>query len=622
MQRDVIEHPDYIPEKIRNKINLRAGEDRGRIYRITPKGGLPALKPNLRRSSSVELVDSLSHSNAWWRYTAQRLLIERGSESGWTNSAIANLKKLAASGQAPLGRLHALWTLEGLGALEERLILAALSDPEAGIRENAVLLAEAHLPGFGQLQRRLLSMAYDRNARVRFQAALTIGQLNTASEAQAALAEILLRDYSFRWSRLAVISSLSRDEDKFFRSFFTNSALQRREAKLDLFRELADLVGARTSNSGSEQLPTVLATIVEAPADEQSQLSILEGLQAGLERRGVKLASNGPVTSCLEKLSPALLPATWKLSRTLGLPPTEAQQRALTVAAQRALDSSRPPAARLDDIRLLALGDYSAVHQPLFALLDGRQSTELQVAAVDALRPFDNVDIAMKLLERWRSLAPAARPPVLNLLLQRLSFHNALLDALEAGQITVGELNLDLEQRRRLLWESTPELRARAAQFIGDGEYANRKTVIEDWLQKLPATGDAARGRGIFEKTCTQCHALDSIGHAVGPDLGALAHRSVEDLLSNILDPNMAINPGYIAYTVETSSGEIESGLLQSESAEAVQLLQAMGRKVTISRKQIKTLHSSGLSLMPEGLEAGLTPADLRDLIAFLQRAR
>src|SRR6185436_18319405 len=114
MQRDVIEHPDYIPEKIRSKLNLRAGEDRGRIYRIAPKGGLPPRKLNLRRASAAELVDYLSHSNSWWRYAAQRLLVERGSEPGWTKGAISKLKALAA-GKSPLGRLHALWTLQGLG---------------------------------------------------------------------------------------------------------------------------------------------------------------------------------------------------------------------------------------------------------------------------------------------------------------------------------------------------------------------------------------------------------------------------------------------------------------------------------------------------------------------------
>jgi putative heme-binding domain-containing protein len=126
----------------------------------------------------------------------------------------------------------------------------------------------------------------------------------------------------------------------------------------------------------------------------------------------------------------------------------------------------------------------------------------------------------------------------------------------------------------------------------------------------------------VFDKLCAQCHRLDGVGYAVGPDLGALAHRSVEDLASNILDPNMAINPAYVAYSVETANGELETGLLASESPDAIELLQAHGRKLTVPRSQIKSLSSGGVSLMPEGLEAGLTPEELRDLIALLQQKR
>ena len=143
-----------------------------------------------------------------------------------------------------------------------------------------------------------------------------------------------------------------------------------------------------------------------------------------------------------------------------------------------------------------------------------------------------------------------------------------------------------------------------------------------DWLSRLPRDGDAARGRAPFEKICAQCHFLDGLGYPVGPDLTALAHRSVEDLLSNILDPNMAIHPNYVSYTAETVGGDIETGILQSESAETVVLVQAQGRKVTLARSQIKRLESSGLSLMPEGLEAGLTPVEMRYLIAFIQQRK
>src|SRR5207237_386109 len=145
-----------------------------------------------------------------------------------------------------------------------------------------------------------------------------------------------------------------------------------------------------------------------------------------------------------------------------------------------------------------------------------------------------------------------------------------LLQAIESEQLKVGELNLDLEQRRRLLWYSTPEVQERAARLIGDEEYSNRKAVVEQWLKKLPATGDGARGRAVFARTCAPCHLLDGVGNTVGPDLASLSKHSVEDLLSNILDPNMAINPAYVAYNVETAGGELETGLLHSESGDSV----------------------------------------------------
>jgi putative heme-binding domain-containing protein len=258
----------------------------------------------------------------------------------------------------------------------------------------------------------------------------------------------------------------------------------------------------------------------------------------------------------------------------------------------------------------------------LVTLLESGQPAPLRDAALAALRGQTDPQLARDLVERWRALAPAARVNVINLLLQRVAFHDVLMTAIEQDRIKLGELNLDLEQRRRLLRKSSPEIKARAAKYIGDEEYSNRKTVVEDWLKKMPATGEASRGRLVFDRLCAQCHALDGIGNQVGPDLGASSHRGVEDLLSNILDPNMAINPNYVSFTAETTDGEIETGLLKSETTDAVVLLQALNKQVTLPRRQLRRFESSGVSLMPEGLEAGLTPADLRDLIAFLQSRR
>jgi len=118
---------------------------------------------------------------------------------------------------------------------------------------------------------------------------------------------------------------------------------------------------------------------------------------------------------------------------------------------------------------------------------------------------------------------------------------------------------------------------------------------------------------------CAPCHVAGGIGNRVGPDLASVAHRSVEDLVSNILDPNMAINPSFAAYEAETKSGETETGVLSAENSTAVTLIQPGGRKVVLPRSALGRLRATGLSLMPEGLEQGRTPQDIRDLVAFLQ---
>ncbi len=622
MQRDVIEHPDYIPDKVKERVDLRAGENRGRIYRITPKGGLPPAKPRLSRTAAAGLVRELSNPNQWWRMTAQRLLVEHQDKA-----AVLALKKLASTGEYPLGRLHALWTLSGLRSLDERLLLQALADEHSAIRENALLLAEEHLAGSDALRKRALTLAADPVSRVRFQAALTLGNFEHP-QANEALRQILLRDHPYRWTRLAVLSSLRAGEADLLESLLADASFRSQiaDSKLELTGELADLIGSRASVDRTNGLYAVASMLTQTQLHEKFKEAIVKGLQAGIERGPGAFAADAAFAGALSTLaigaSPALVTAAWKLSRTLGLPENAAQHQALVEAMHHSLDASRQSDIRVENTKLLALGKYQTVAQTLFSLLEGTQPSSIQTASLDVLQTFGEPEIGKTLVARWRFLTPVVRPAVINLLLQRVPFHEFLLHAIESGQIKLGELNLDLEQRRRLQRESSPEINSRAAKLFGDEEYSNRKALSDDWLKKMPAIGNAQRGQALFEKTCAQCHAVGSLGVHVGPDLSDVSHRSVEDLLFNILDPNMAINPSYVSYTVELNSGELESGILQSESAETVTLLQANGKKVVVPRRQMKRMESSGLSLMPEGLESGLNPSDLRDLIAFLQVKR
>jgi putative heme-binding domain-containing protein len=614
MQRDVIEHPDYIPEQVRSKLNLRAGEDRGRVYRVLPKEATLLSWPDLAAASPGALVETLAHPAQWQRVTAQRLLVERQARS-----AVPALRQMARADTRPLGRLHALWTLQGLGLLDETTLERALRDPQAGVRENALQLSENFLPQSKKIAARVIALAEDPSARVRFQAALTLG--GAGAEAPAALRQILARDYAQHWTRLAVLSSMRSNIAELLS--LVRGPERTNSAHLELVREVADLAVAREGQAG---LKASVQSLGAPGWNEGLQLAALQGLQSGLGRCGPLPQPDEATRAALDQVavssSPALLAAAWRVTRALGLPESVGQRRALVEAIRRSRDSARAVDARAEDIQLLALGNYAAVKVTLFGFLESNQPAALQQAALMSLKGYADPDVARNLVARWRALVPGIRPGAVNLLLQRQSFHPFLVGEMEAGRITVGELNLDLEQRRRLLRKSTPEIQARAARLIGDGEYSNRKELVDQWLGKLPATGDASRGRAVFEKVCAQCHRVGAFGHRVGPELTGMAHRSVEDLLSNILDPNMAINPGYISYNCETVDGELETGLLQAESPEAITLLQASEKKVAIARKNIRKLQSSGISLMPEGLEAGLSPENLRDVIEFLQTGR
>ena len=128
--RQIIEHPEWMDDNLVSAGDLHQGTDRGRIYRIVPED-TPELnwygKLNLANATIDELVGRLASDNIWWRRNAQRILVSRNRQD-----AVVPLSKMAASSTSALGRLHALWTLNGLGVLTTSQITSALMIPTLG----------------------------------------------------------------------------------------------------------------------------------------------------------------------------------------------------------------------------------------------------------------------------------------------------------------------------------------------------------------------------------------------------------------------------------------------------------------------------------------------------------
>ena len=240
MYKGIIEHvifmAPYIAEQIKGR-NLAAGNDMGRIYRLVstarPINREPAL---LSSASSGKLIEQLSHPNGWRSITAQRLLVER------RESAAAPLHRLIADKSADAtARLHALWTLEGLEALDWPTVLAATSDADEIVRSTALRLGERLLArGPNEtFSARLRQATVDPSPRVRLQSTLSLGSMASSS---SELAKILLRDSSPLF-RTAVLSALSGTEPQFLHLLANHSqwasAAPGREEFLREFAEMA-----------------------------------------------------------------------------------------------------------------------------------------------------------------------------------------------------------------------------------------------------------------------------------------------------------------------------------------------------------------------------------------------
>ena len=145
-----------------------------------------------------------------------------------------------------------------------------------------------------------------------------------------------------------------------------------------------------------------------------------------------------------------------------------------------------------------------------------------------------------------------------------------------------------------------------------------RDELIEQYREALTMEGDANRGSEVFRRVCANCHRVGEVGHEVGPSLASFRNRGPEALLLNVLDPNREINPQFLAYGAETTDGRQVVGMIGGETASSVTLKMAEGKVETLRRAELETLSSTGVSLMPEGLEKDVDVQAMADLLAFL----
>lgn len=605
MYRAVIEHPDWMPAELKTRKDLYDGSDRGRIWRITAiEPSVPQERPDesLDRLSTKELIELLEHRNAWHRDTAMRLLLERNS-----HEVLEALKQNWKQNKLTRSRLRVLWMLK---ILDPRLTPAVLAwsetnNRDAKVREQVAAAIGENLDEL--LGEEALDLVNDEtDGRVRFRLALDLsGRSENSGVERKLLIQLLDHGADDPWLRVAVATMRCNPPDSLVVELLNHwrSRGATPDGDAELIEELSEVAGAQIAPGAATAMLNAILSFHSPTISSQVIYEIrfagLRGFCQGAARRGVSLQTHLDQAGDAER----------------GL-----MQPLVARAIDTLTDAEASLPRRLAAIKTLRFLPGPEVVQALLDLALSSEDITLKLAALDALAAMRDESIGTAILAAYDSQTPHLRRAMLDVLLANESRIQLLLDAIEKGELKSTEI--DVTRQARLTRHRVPQIAMRAGKLFVSSISADRDAVLAKYRAATETRGTALQGRAVFEKNCVNCHRVAGLGINVGPDIADTRDKTPAYLLTNILDPNRAVDANYFGYTLITTQGRVLTGLVKSETASSITIRLPEGKEETVLRTDVEELKSSGLSLMPVGFEKTITVDQMADLIAFLKNWR
>jgi putative membrane-bound dehydrogenase-like protein len=597
MYREVIEHPWSIPDEIKKHIDLNSGNDRGRIYRIVPDKGAERIgqKVALGKMSTEELVQTLGHPNGWHRDTAQRLLFERKDKA-----AVPLLEKVLGGDNA-LAKLHALGALQGLGELNSKMIEGAWSDPDENVRKKGLMFAEG-LWKDGKLTPErfdeLTRLTHDSSPVVIMQMACFLGELARGeSESSSSkdggphsVAKLMLglaQENHYRpWITAALLSSPPKLAIRLFKDLIS---LHKDPDMRPLDEFVASLIGIVASSADQKDIVFVMKTLEEATKDGfgNYHISWLKALGRGLKRSGI-LKSDSAIRQQFESLA--------------------------SVAPSMAITPDGSLTNRINAMEVLEYMSTKEAGDALITCLAEVHDEIVQIAAIRFLESTHSSTVTKALISNWPAFGPKAKEAALEALLAR---EDRALALLESGVVKPTEFSAS--QVQALLKHKSEKVAVAAKTTLASVIPPSREEVTAKFKPAIAAKGDAKKGQLQYMARCVACHRAGTLGLQVGPDLITVKTKGREALLTAILEPHKEVASQFIAYTVNTKDGQTLAGIITNDTASSMTIRMMGGVEKTLQRSEIKGSSSTGQSLMPEGLETGMSVDDMADLLSFIE---
>ncbi|RMG35416.1 MAG: dehydrogenase [Planctomycetota bacterium] len=595
--------------------------ERGRLFRVAPPGK-PYAVPRYDLQTIDGAIAALRSPNQAVRYLAWQKLHAEGTR------AEPALKAVFDTDTNPRQRARALWLLGKIPGRGEAHVRAALADRDPDIRIVGIRLArQLGLP----LEPIVAAVVRDPVPRVRRDAAIALRFLRS-ERADALWAELAEQYDGDRWylEALGIGADLSWDTrlaawlarvgSRWRTAPFRDIVWRSRSSRTPqlLAEILADpslpetdvprFIRAFDFQQSPQKNDALLRLAFETdyPNAQRRTLVVTEALK---RVQGVDLGKNERYRAALERLLDQLpgRPEFIELVQRFRL--ADRYPELLELARQHPEDDLGVAATQT----LLSLGQIELIERSLHG--DPEQAARTLQALATTADPRAN-----------RLLAAFVRDDTRPLVLRRLAVR--ALGANRGGALTL----VRMAEGGRL----PPELKETAAAVLHAASWSDVKQQAARLFPLPPAKdarplppltelakrrGNPERGRRIFfgDGTCAKCHKVRGEGKDVGPDLSEIGSKlSRLALLESIVYPSAAISHNYETYTLALASGNVVSGILASETADAVTIKTKDGITRTFPRDEIETIKKENVSLMPADLQKTMTAEDLVDVVEFL----
>ena len=548
--------------------------------------------------------------NEWLVRHARRILHERFEAGEDVKQAAVTLHKQIREQKDAVLRLRAFWSLALIGELPNPKLLEIANDSEPHVRKWAAKLIVDRGDWNDDSIQAIASAAKDDFAPVRLVAACALQKL----------------PHKERWPVARTLLSREEDMDDAYLPLMTWYGIE------SAVNDDAGKAMHLAANSKNTQVSRFLARkVTELRLQPLEQL--LNNARTMSDETVAKLSILGGIADAIENRRVNRVPEAW---------PT----------LQKSLRASKSPQLRtLANRFAIAFGDKQAIAELQRRTTDGDFELDQRLSAIQTLRELPDA-LPLKLLHQLvKDDQPAIRAAALQQLAlksdatttsfllthlkgfstenQRLavSVLTARTDSAKQflNEIREGRISRSLVSAydlRKLRLHRDTEIETQLVKvWPPDTETRRKAETIQHYKKLLSktylATGDASRGRSLFEATCAKCHRLFDEGSTLAPELTGSGRANLDYVLSNLIDPSGIVDPAYRLTTAITDEGRVITGFIIEQTESSVRMRTQQG-DIELSLGDVESLETSSQSMMPEGLLKQYTDEEVRDLVVYL----